>query len=416
METEIKSNLPALPTDTIQQKISENLPTLIKGNLNCLKVLSNITQVTTDEEYEGANDTLIAVKKAYDKMVDKRKEITGPLDDLKKLLMDYERPLDTDTKSPSEYNKVRKMMESYQQAKLDRIREEQAKTAKNLAIDNHKIDIKSKIFENLNNMLVEVVKKSDAGSKEFFDKSTVVDFDARAEQFKTIKPKLKMEFFESAFRVPYDASLVSLEELIKEVQVVETYDKWNASFQELVAPILNQWRALIPDLKKKLIEVEELKAKDADAAEQLRKKQAEEQDTSMKARQTELDLSAEQRNKSITNEAGMQKMSNNFAAQGSAQTMEDAGKVKYILKFTDPKLAPKAFMEILYHVFSSPAFQTKYPMFQKRDKSEKLVFDDKKRPVYIDHIQWFIDFFLDNCDGMIEGTTLLEDAKITIRK
>lgn len=415
------TNLPVLaPAEELKKKLPEllesNLPKLIKWHNKADAALDEIPEkINNDEEAEDVNATLAAVRDVYKAVNEKRTEITEVTDKLKNMLMEYERPFNPQN-DKSKYNEKRKVLERYQQEKHDKIMREKAEAAKRKEQENYKIDLRAKILTNLSDMLTDAILKSDTGSRDFFAKCTLETFDASAETYKKMKVQLKEKLYNDCFVMEVDSTLINGEQyaaLCKSIMEEEPYEKWNTQFVEKAAPIVNEWRAKIPDLKAELVAVAEAAKKSQAEADALKAKQKEEADRQAKERQEKLDKEAKEQKEKIQEEAGMNKMSNEFAAQALTQELPDTGKTKLVLKFSDAKSTPKGFMEIIYHCLSHKDF----PGFQKRDsKTKKLVVDDKGRPEYIPSVQWWIDWFLENCNADISGAIITEDAKITIRK
>jgi hypothetical protein len=423
MSEEIKSTVPAVPETVV--KMREQLPELLKNNLPKLEKwsarahaeLDSIVKPTNDEEREDANASLAAVRDVYNASMKARKEMTDITDAFKDMVMEYERPFDSKAGAKSKYNEKRKLIEDYDQEKLERVRKEQAETAKKKEVENLKVDLRSRILQSLSDNVVATVKKADDYARELFATLTVDNFDTHAEQFKKQKPKLKLDTYNACFVVPNDLiprakTLLQggdFTAFVEELQKEESYDRWNSAIQEAVSPVLNEWRARIPDLKLECIEKSKASEEEKLRLDDERKKRDEQEKEN---RQKLLDKAAEDQKAKIQEEANMNKMSNEFAAQAANQTLEEAGGVKQVLKFNDPKTTPKALMAIIFHCFSHPEFQG----IQKRDKNKKLVFDSKGRPEYVEEVQAWIDFFLKKCDGQVEGTQIFEDAKTIVRK
>lgn len=412
-------NLPAV------QQMREQLPTLLQTHLPWMQekhdradeLLESITPIKDDEELEDAIAKLAAVSKVYSAISEKRKQMTEITDAFKDIVMEYERPFNTDAKSKSKYIERRKYVEDYQQKKLDERRKQEADAAKRKELENHKVDLKAKMLENLSSMVVNAVKRVDAGSKEYFDAATLEDFDKKADAYKNNRPKLKQSEYDACFsNIPVKLEIVgtdwNISEFVKEVQQEQPFEIWNNSLVEALAPILNEWRARIPDLKKQKQDLADAAKKSQEEADALAAKQKAENDQQFNQRQQELDKVAEEHKTQIQEQANTEKIGNEFAAQAATQNMADGGSVKLVAKFTDPKTTPKALMSVMYHVFSSEKFQG----IQKRDsKTKKLLFDDKGRPIYIDAIQWWLDQYVRDCNASVEGLQLFEDSKVTIR-
>jgi predicted transcriptional regulator len=430
-ETSLTTNNPLLPEQVQDMQklpalLETYLPKMGKYKARALAVLDTIGPINEDgeEEMEDAISKLAAVRDVYNANNKMRMEMTSITDAFKDMVMEFERDLDPKTGAKSKYNEKKKFLEEAQQRKQDKIEKERQAQAKRKEVENFKVDLRAKMLENLTNLLTNGVKKVDSGSKDFFDAATLEDFDARANTYKSNKPKLKQSDYDACFVQPFPSGTKEdqlippgdYKRFVEEVQQEETYDKWNTQFVEKISPIINEWRAKIPDLKKQKQEVAELAKKSQADADALKKKQDEEAATKQQERQAELDAQAQQAQDKIAKEADIEKTMNNFAEQGVNQNLGDPGKVKLILKFSDPKKAPKAFLEIIYQSMANADFATNFPVFQKRDKSKKLMVDEKNRPVYIDAVQWWIDWWLDNCNGTVDGTEIHKDSKVTIRK
>lgn len=410
-------SLPTLKIETLLTVFKEIPPVkelttkLEKASSACATMLQEFPIPTSDEEYEENNQVLVVVREQYGKMKSLREGITKQTDELKDYLMEFERPFDT-TKKDNAYAKARLVQEQYQQQKLEKTRAEQALIAKRKELENHKVDLRAKIMENLTNNVTETIKRLDIYCTEFFRTLGFEEFDKKAEDFKRMNPKLKVETYDACFQVTFNANLIKPDEIavfISEIKATETYEKWNTEVKTAVAPTLNEWRARIPEIKQKLVD---LMNASAEQAEKIRKQDEIDEKLAAEKRLKDIETLAEAKKVDIQQTANMEKMGNEFAAQVGSQSLEDPGSVKLILKFTDAKTTPKALFEIMYHCFSSPEF----PGIQKRDGKKQLMFDDKGRPIYIEAVQWWLDFFMKNCDAAIENTKVFEDSKITVRK
>lgn len=405
--------------------LEKSLPKMEEQKQNADEALNEIPDViNSKEEAEDAIATLAAVREVYHSNMKMRMEMTTITDAFKDVLMEYERDFNPDAKAKSKYNEKKKVVEAWQQREHDRIKNEQAEQAKKREAENLKVDLRARMLENLNQMVVDSVKRVDNGSKDFFASATLdpgeKNFDKKAEAYKTQKPKLKEAEYNACFQLTFNFDLIKPDDMsaiVNAVKQEETYEKWNTKFVEAVSPVINEWRAKIPDLKKNLVELEEAKKRSAEEAEALKKKQDEEAQRQQQERQLKLDQQAEEVKQQIQESAHIDKVGNDLQAQAVSQTLGDAGKTKLVMKFSPGNRMPKSFMEIVMHSMASPKFAEQFPGFQKRDhKTKKLMTDEKGRPVYIDAVQWWIDFFMDNCDGQVEGTIITEDSKVTVRK
>lgn len=415
--TTTTTTLPALVPmrEQLPSLLEKNMPLMEKFKTRADAVLNELTKPTNDEEMEDFISSLAAVRDVYNRNCELRKQMTEITDAFKDIVMEYERDLDPKS-DKSKYSQKKKLLEQYQQEKLEQRRKEEQEIAKKKEIENHKVDLRAKMLENLSQMVIASVKRVDSGSKDYFDTATVEDFDKKAEVYKTNKPKLKQQDYETCFNGMPNKDLMSQVDygrFVVEVQQEETFEKWNAAFIEAISPIINEWRARIPDLKQQKLQLAEAKKKGDEEAQRLAEEQKKINDEQFQQRQQQLDQVAKEQQQHIQEGANLQKMSNEFQAQASAQQMDDVGGVKLVAKFDDPAKTPKAFMGVLYHVFSHADF----PGIQKRDpKTKKLMVDDKNRPVYVDHVQWWLDWYVKNCNANVDGLKVYEDSKVVVRK
>lgn len=392
----------------------EYIPKLEQANIAAVKMMQEFLEIGidnfTDVDEADLKDLLVDVREAHDKMVPLRKEMTGPLDELKKKLMTYERPLSDD--KDSDYSKCRAILATLAQRKIDAKKKLEAEAAKKKEKSNHLVDIGAAVLENLHKLLLDQTLLAESKSKAWFDASTLENFDTRAEQYRKMKPTLKTEDYSACFNIDYRKDLFTPAEyadIIATIKQVETYENWNAQLVTACTPIVNAWRAKIPQLKQNLIDLknatdESERARIAD--EQKRKAKEEEERRLAEAQRQSLDKSLE-----IQSKSEIDKMHNNFVEQATTQDLGETGPVKEILKFTDPKLALKAFTTIVVHCMSHKDF----PGIEKK-KDGKKVLDAQGNPEYIPAVDWWLKYFLKNCDAAVEGTIVVEAPKIIIRK
>lgn len=376
-----------------------------------IAAMQAIQTIEDDDDRQYVNDVLANVRDAYNKIKGYRTEITKPVDEFKSALMEYERPLGDD--KGSEYSRLRTLIGAYDQEKINKKKKTEEEAQRKKDRENHLVDIGAAILTNLSNLIMAKVKKGDEDSAAYFKTATLEDFDERAEKYRKMKPTLKTEDYHNCFKVPYKQHLFSeaeYKDITETLAKVETFEKWNEELFRLSTPIVNEWKAKIPELKQNLINLKN--AKD----ESERKRIADEQSAKAKEEEDRRNQSIQQQlaesSSAIANQASLAKLENEFVAQATVQTIGDTGPVKWVLKFTEPKKTMPALSAIIYHCMAHKDF----PGIQKRDAKKKMVFDAKGRPEYIEAVQWWINFFLSNCDINIDGTTVYEDAKVIVKK
>ena len=378
------------------------------------KAMQKWVKIESEDDVDAVNALLVKVKGSYDRWSKYRKDITGPLDEIKEFLMQYEKRVAYDGKTANEYTRLRNLVQTFKQAELDKKRAEEALAAKKREKEDYKVQLETQVKKNLAEMVISRVVEVDDSSRKFFDATTVENFDEEARKYMGFKPILKQDRYDQCFQVAYDKSKLSEEEFGEWVnthmKVIEAFDKWKDLVVEGITPILNDWRAKIPELKAEKVRISQVK----DEAERKRMEdeaKKREQDESDRKKEEFKNLQAEA-NKQIDEEADINKMHNAFQQQAVTQELGHTGPVKYVLRFTDDKLIVKALANIIYHCFLSPKFQGIY----KLDKQKQRVKNEQGELVYVDQIQWWLDFFMSHCDAKIPGTEVKEVAKVIVRK
>lgn len=411
------STLPAIieKPESIIKLIEETVPRMQKSSSLAVDALNKMKKATTDEEFEENNLLLLKVKKTYDMIKDQmRMPITQQLDELKEFLMQFEKPLNYDSKAKSLYQEKRQLQEDYQADKLAEKKRLEAEAAKIKAREDYKTAIKQQVLTNLSDMVASKVRDADVKSKEYFDKSTLENWEDRARTFMSWKPKLKDEDYVKCFDIADGNGPLSTEEynvVMKMMLQEEPHSKWEAIVLEKTMPIINEWRAKIPALKQQLIERQN--AASEEERQRIEAEQKAKAEAEARARQAAIDKAAEEERRKIEQDAEAEKMKNSFQQQAIVQQAEHVPTQK-ILRFTKPE-TPSALVEIIYVCFANP----KFPGIIKKDKSGNPVFDKDGRPEYIAAVEWWINFFVKNCDMdkyKITDTLVDEVAKVTVRK
>lgn len=398
---------------TLLQLLEKKVPILAKARAGATAAMAEITVVDTDEDIEKATDLLVAVRSTYEKMTPLRKELTDPLDQLKDFLMDFERPLNPDMKSNSDFVRIKKLVGAAEQRKIERNKklEEEARLKK--LKDQAVIDAKASIKLNVADMIVDRCKKLQTGLEDFFDSKNVADqkaLDDKIKQFEGTKWRLKQEDYDKCFVFPKSQYMLAQEvtDLVKTMREELPFDNVNAMLMEKVTPIVNVWKSKLPQIR------EQFKAIFSEKDEEKRKKLEEEKRIKDQEEANRAAESLKEQERSmqadVMSEQTVNKVEADFTEQATVQGLEKTAPKKKVIKFKNDKPAAEI-AKMLYHIFMSPKFKGIYKM-----KNGEKVLDDRGRPVYIDAIEWIADEFASKCDAEIENTIVYEDAKTIIRK
>lgn len=410
-----KDLLPAIQNIlNVIEYAKEQLPLMEKASNKAIEYMREIPdEIQDDEGREDAIEVGGIVADAHTKINERRMNITRPIDELKDFLMTYERPLDGKNEN-SEYGKLRKKIARYDQKVIDKKKEVEAQAAKQRAKKDALIDMGAAVLKNLSELSLNKAREAESQSKDYFAKTTLESWDKRVDAYMKMKPKLKVEDYDKCFNVFYNPNYFTQAEFIDFVttlKTVETYDKWNEEVVKSCTPIVNAWRAKIPQLKEDLILLKN--ASDEEERQRIATEQQSKAKEEENRRLANIEQSHISASLAIDSQAGLDKIGNSFQEQAIVQQTPDPGPTKLVIKFTDQTKAPKAFLTIIAQCLASP----KFPGFQKRTgKDKKLATDDRGNAVYIDAVQWWLDFFVKECDAAVEGTIVEEQAKVIIHK
>lgn len=399
--------------EPIVQQIQAFVPAADEKTAKAEALMAEVLTINDEDDLEYAEGLLGKVKDVYDKFSPERKLITNQTDELKEFLMVYEKRVSYDGKTDNHYTRIRKLIVAFKQAELEKKQKAEREAERRRQVEDYKVSIETQIKKNLAQMVIDRVVSTDEGSRKHFDAATLENFDEQAKKFMGFKPLLKEEFYNACFAVAYDKSKLTEEEFrvfISGMKVLEDYNKWKDLVVEGMTPIMNDWRAKIPVLKEEKVKLANAKS-DAERLklenEQKEKAQAEED-----RRKREFEKIKQNANDAIDNEAEVNKMGNAFQQQASVQDLGVKGPVKKAVRFTDDKNVVKPLANVIYQCFLSP----KFPGIYKLNKDKEPVLDEQGNKQYNEHIDWFLDFFIKNCDATIPGVEVREVAKVIIRK
>lgn len=419
METHQQSLLP-VPIEPIVALVQEKVPKMQKARDGAVTAMRDFyvkfnelfqkyqadpegLKDTMDGMVAEANGLLVKVKSTYDGVYAMRKGITDTTDQIKEYLMQFEKDLSYDAKANSGYNHIRNIIQKFKQTELDLKKKAEEVAAKKREIENYKVDLVTAMKKNLLDLLAMKIEKANSNSRAFFDKTTLDEWDDAVRVFTNAKPKLKQEDYEKCFEVFVDTSKVAPDEyakLINKTRLEEPYDKWVEKIAIAVSPVLNEWRAKIPEIKRQKLEMAKANEEDKKRLAEEASKQAAAEDA---RRKTEAERIQNAEKNAIEQQAEVNRMSNSFVEQATVQQLEDTGPAKKVLKFSEKKEEQgQAFLSLIYHVMMHP----KFPGLFKKDKDE-----------YTDAVGWFVRFFETHCkDRAVEGATWTDQAKVIIKK
>lgn len=376
--------------------IGKNLESMIESSDKAVQALHGIKQVSNETEKEETKGVLSRVKLTYDKIHVQRVEITKPLDNLKKLLMDFEKPL-SPIATDSEYAKVKNMVNKYNDELLKVANKQKAEAEnKNLrqqALNKLKADIKLALENGIANLLTE----SEIAIDHYFDEITLDNFDEQVKKL-NYTPKLSEKKYLEWFKTDYDPDLIAEGEITSVIEKFKNeypFDAMNVDYSTKAIKILVFWKEKLPRLKTRLEEGK--KIDNTESKERIKKMEEEAKEKALK----------------IEEEKKKEDLKSEFEQQARTQTIENPegariNKKAYLAMNKGDETLQKTFAELIFHCMLHP----KFPGCYARGKSQEIKLDNNERQVMIPGMQWWLDFYakfaserkIDNIE-IIESTT-----------
>ena len=230
---------------------------------------------------------------------------------------------------------------------------------------------------------------------------TLANFELSFEKLANQKPILKKDKWEECFKIPFQQGQLMTKEVfdayLDELRKEYPYENYNAQFAEATAPILNEYRAKKDTVKRRLEEIEKASEEAKVALEQKRKDELEKQ------RQEQIKIADQQQVEAmekVDHEKEMDKMNAEFTEQVQTQDIEDLP-TKRIASFEDNANYLKPFAEVV----GACALNPKFPGIMKKNGTD-----------YVDHVQWWLDWYAGNCKDAIKGIKIIQVPKTIIRK
>jgi len=398
------------PTDAIEsgsliKLIQESVPKLQKGAANTIEATSKFVTVT-EENVEEVKALIIPVRTTREKMEALRKTTTEKMDALKAYMMIPEKQV------KDEEERLRAGVGKIEQEKIRKNAEAEKVAAANRIKEQTKADVTAKIKLNVTDVIIARCSNVEVESGKYLNDgiTNMEDFEKKSETYKTVKWRMKQEEYDKCFIVSYNQSGITnaeYKELADKLKEDMTYEKVNAMFIEKVGPILNNWKAKIPQLK------EEWTAKFAASESERARLDAESEKKNKedaKRQQEYLDEQKTVMQAPVQTEQVMAKVEADFTEQAVVQSLEKTGPKKKVLKFVNDKPVAEL-AEIIYHCFMHPKFKGIIKL-----NDGKVVLDENGNKEYVDAVNYFVDFFASNCDAEIKNTVVHEYAKVIIRK
>lgn len=402
---------------TVQDDLKKSVETaekyfaaMVKAADNCKIVLSQFPgEITSKDIDDSAAAALGNVKAAMDKVVIRRKEITGPLDALKQTLMEPEKAIN------SEFERVVALRNAWATKEANRIKAEQSAIQKKKDADLELIKIRDGITNAIEVYLQTNESAVDGKLTAFFAQISLVNFEEASKMVSAV-PVLKPESYEAFFKTPFPqfATVDQVAEVVKAVRAANPYEAINTRFRSNLSVKLTPWIEKLPAKKKELQDLAALKQTNAEAAanqEAAAKKKIEDELAAAKKKEEE-ELAAQKEKLDQASKANQ--IGAEFGAQIQSQSIgEQTGirKNKKAFIRCEEKDMMVVLTELLYVCVTHPKHEGIY----KKEKTGEIKMEEGEK-VYTDWLDGFLKFYATNCDSSIAGIEIVEGVKAITKK
>lgn len=361
--------------------------------------LQSIQKITTDEEYEAAEEICAQAKKLYDMMSARRKQFTDPIKKAIEEIMAYENAINYTSKSENEYNRARAVLDAYNQAKIDAKKVAEHEAWLRAEQMKYKAEYKAKVNEQLLSKLNGLHKNVIQAMVDWENKLTLANIDERAASLSKHTPALKQEHYNECFRRwgnrPDVMAPVQEDAYLEELKKDLPYDTYNEKFQQLIAPVKNEYLAKVEVIRKRLIDM-------AAANEKRQAEMKAKQEAEAKAKMEEDLKKANERLEAEMQTVKDQKDVDIIEADFTQQAMTsdiDAGPSKKVASFANDSMWLTAFLKVVGKCAVHPKF--------------KGIVNSKGE--YVPEVKKWLDFYSANIAEGIDGLTFDEKAKTIVR-
>lgn len=400
----MENKLPALINELSVATIEDIFAQMEKSANGNVAALKKVTAIATDEEDEKVESLLVKTRRTFQKVETLRKGITSPLDDMKKLLMEPEKLISNAVGTNNEYERVKKLRDSYAETKRQLEIKRQAEIKRKKDISLEKVRIKNAYESLANEGVLQANEDLNATLRKTFAETTLEKFEALQNRMKK-GAKLRQQVYDGWFDTLVNANLglvpkKDVEAIRDEVKAEKTFALMSEEYDVVSQKTMDSWGDKLPELKTAL-------EQGAEAAKELADKASkEEEERNKKARE-------KQKDESEASLKGAQ-LNAEFGAQMEMQSgeVEHKGKVtkRAILEAANEDLIA-VISELFFEVFIHP----KYPGILKKDRSGKLQETESGDPVYVDWFESLLKFYANNCEETVPGIRIVEEVTTTQR-
>ena len=394
MENQQLIPLPVITPETVGKLVDF----LAKRRDVAVSELNQIVTIENDEQAAQVNDTLATAKQLYDAMSAKRKSFTDPIKKAIEEIMSYENEINYTAKSDNAYNRARAVLEEYNQKKVKEKQLQEYKAQVRADQLKYKAEFRAKVQEQLQDMLSGKHRTVLFGMSDWEKALTLENIDAKEQVIRNQQPTLKMDDYDKCFHRlgarPHLMTPEQEDEYLLELKTELPYTVYNEKFQQIVAPIKNEYLAKIPQIKERL--QQQAKADAADK-ERLKKENEERIEKERKQSLAEAAKKDQEAKQSIADEKDLGTMNADFTAQAMVADVE-AGPSKTMYVFENDSMWLQPFLQVVSKCAVHPKFK-----FKVKD-------------AYVPEIDKFMKFYSQNIGEPMKGLKAEQVAKTIVKK
>lgn len=398
----MNEQLPVLINELSPETIQANFVEMETRSKRAEAALKSISDISDDETDAKAEQLLVKVRKTFEYVEGLRKGMTGPLDDIKKLLMEPEKLITNAAGSGNEYERVKKLRDTYANKKYQQERERQAAIEKKRRIEAEIAKVRGAVKASYTEGPAKANMALNAKLADAF-KTTTLETLPKLKNRMSKGTKLSEQVYNDWFdpntitsTLPYE----DIKKICEEEKASYTYEQASKDYLNIAQATFDYWMDRLPELEKSLQEGSDGALKLTERAEK------EEAERNAKA------LAEAQ--EAARNSAKAEELQAEFKAQIELQTgaIEPKGRVKKrAIIEADAQDLVSVTAELFFNVFIHP----KYPGIIKKNRKGEAQFNEDGTPIYVDWFQNLLDFYANNCDEPIPGIKIIEEVVTTQR-
>ena len=229
----------------------------------------------SDEMDEKCNLMLVKIRKTGAAMLDRREPITQMFDTLKKVFTGFENDLDPKTNG-SVYFQIQQARDIYAAEKAEKAKQIELERQRLLAIENEKVDVRSKISLALNEYFETHLQMSIDMLLNFFNKANLSDFNEKSlsiKAFPVVYDRKHFDQFTKSVSVIYiDQNTIT--SIIDETKSEETFKMFAEIYWNKIDDLKLNLVEKLPGKLQELQQIAEAEKANKEEADRLKKQQA----------------------------------------------------------------------------------------------------------------------------------------------